>query len=138
MPLAVFDTNVLIASLISAGKPRALWNLVLEGKLQLVLSKQLLSEFVRVVARPKFKRYVTSRDVELFLKAIKDISYFVRVRHSFKAIEEDPSDNIVLNTAYDAKADYIVSGDTHLLKLKEFKGIKIVTAAKMLEILRKK
>ncbi len=49
---------------------------------------------------------------------------------------EDPDDDIVLGTADEGNADYIVSGDKHLLKLREFKRIKIVTVTEMLEILR--
>ena len=41
----------------------------------------------------------------------------------------------MINAAYDGRADYIVSGDRHLLKMKEFKGIPIVTVARMLDIL---
>lgn len=107
------------------------------GKIHLVLSKQILEEFVEVAAREKFRKYVTANDVRIFLESIKDIASFVRVGHKFKAIKEDPDDDIILDTAYDGKVDYIVSGDKHLLDLEGFKGMKIVTASKMLEIIRK-
>ena len=45
---------------------------------------------------------------------------------------------VVLNTAYSGKAKYIISGDRHLLALKEFKGIKIVTVNEMLKLLKQK
>jgi predicted nucleic acid-binding protein len=48
-------------------------------------------------------------------------------------IQEDPDDDIFLNTALDGKADYIVSGDPHLLDLSKYKGIKIVTVDDMLK-----
>lgn len=48
---------------------------------------------------------------------------------------EDPEDNRVLECALEAEADYIVSGDHHLLSLEEFRGIKIVRAADLLKIL---
>jgi predicted nucleic acid-binding protein len=50
-------------------------------------------------------------------------------------VKEDPEDDMVLRTAYDSKADYIVSGDKHLLSLREFKGIRIVSVNEMLKIL---
>lgn len=137
MPKVVFDTNILISSLIKNGKPRLLWNLVTIGKIHLVLSKQILEEFVEVAAREKLRKYVTENDIRIFLESIKEIASFVRVRHKFKAIKEDPDDDIILDTAYDGKVDYIVSGDKHLLDLEEFKGMKIVTASKMLEIIGK-
>jgi putative PIN family toxin of toxin-antitoxin system len=54
----------------------------------------------------------------------------------FKVISEDPDDDAVLNTVYNGKANYIATGDKHLLALKEFKMIEIVKVTQMLEILR--
>lgn len=51
-------------------------------------------------------------------------------------ITEDLEDNKILEAASEAKADYIISGDKHLLKLKEFKGIKIVKAKEFLEFIK--
>lgn len=63
-------------------------------------------------------------------------SKLVSTHSCFKVISEDPDDDEVLNTAYSGKADYIVTGDKHLLALKEFKRIEIVTVTQMLEILK--
>src|SRR2546429_257405 len=60
----------------------------------------------------------------------------VRTRSRFRVIKEDPEDNTILAVAHDAKADYAVSGDGHLLGLKEFEGTRIVTVGRMLDILR--
>jgi len=43
------------------------------------------------------------------------------------AIKEDPEDNKILAAAVAGKADYIISGDAHLLGLKSYEGIEIVT-----------
>jgi uncharacterized protein len=51
-------------------------------------------------------------------------------------VKQDPKDNIIIETAYDGNADIIVSGDRHLLELKTFKGIKIMTIEEMLESLK--
>ena len=59
----------------------------------------------------------------------------VDTKSEFKAVPDDPDDDMVINAAYDGRADYIVSGDRHLLKMKEFQGIPIVTVARMLDIL---
>ncbi len=50
-------------------------------------------------------------------------------------IREDPSDNRIINCALEVKADLIVSGDGHLLALKEFKGMKIRTALEAIKII---
>ena len=55
---------------------------------------------------------------------------------SIDTIKEDPDDNHILATAIDGMSDYIVSGDKHLLELRQFKGIKIVSVDEMLKILK--
>jgi putative PIN family toxin of toxin-antitoxin system len=67
---------------------------------------------------------------------IMQISEILVSESKFEVIEEDPDDDIVLNVAYDSRADYIVSGDKHLLKLREFKGTKIVSVKGILTILQ--
>ena len=63
--------------------------------------------------------------------------HVVEPKEEIKFIKEDPKDNIILECALAAKAGYIVSGDKHLLKLKEYKGIKIMSAREFLDILEK-
>jgi predicted nucleic acid-binding protein len=50
-------------------------------------------------------------------------------------VKEDPDDDTIIQTAYDSEADYIISGDKHLLLLKQFKGIRILTVDEMLNVL---
>lgn len=135
-PKVVFDTNVLVSSLIRSGKPRELWNEVLEGKIRLVTSDELFSEFSKVIRRTKFRKYTTQSDMARFLILLRQHAEVASIKTRFKAIKQDPYDNIVLETSYSAEADYIVSGDKHLLALEEFKETKIVTIDEMLQILK--
>jgi uncharacterized protein len=57
------------------------------------------------------------------------------VKSKFKVVKEDPDDDAILQAAYDSKADYIISGDKHLLALKQFKNIRILTVDEMLNVL---
>ncbi len=132
----VFDVNVLVSSLIGRGKPRQLWLMAVRGEFQLIVSRRIVEEFVEVIGRKKFQRYLGERDVRDFLDALSSTAKIVRTRSRFRVIREDPEDNTILAVAYDARADYAVSGDGHLLGLKEFEGTRIVTVGRMLEILR--
>jgi putative PIN family toxin of toxin-antitoxin system len=132
----VFDVNILVSSLISKGKPRELWLKAVSGEFQLVLSRRIVEEFVEVISRPKFQRYLGERDVLDFLEALSTRAKIVRTRSRLRIIREDPEDNSILAAAYDGRADYIVSGDRHLLGLREFEGIKIVTVERILELLQ--
>ena len=131
----VLDTNVLISALIKAGKPRELFFRLAEEKM-LILSRQILEEFLEVAEDPRVKKYVKEQETAAFLNSLRDATKIVEVKSKFRAVKEDPDDDVFVNTAYDGKADYIVSGDAHLLSLGEFRGIKIVTVDEMLKILR--
>ena len=132
----VLDTNVLVSALIKAGKPRELIFKIAEGEVQLVLSRSILEEFLEVTDDPRIRRYVNEGDIISFVRVVGSMAKIVRVRSRFKVVGEDPDDDVILRTAKDGRADYIVSGDNHLLSLGEFRGIKIVTVNEMLKSLK--
>jgi putative PIN family toxin of toxin-antitoxin system len=92
-----------------------------------------LKELVIVLRRPKFK---TSEDeVHRIILALMRTAEVVSVKSKLRAVKEDPKDDMVIETAYDGSADVIVTGDSHLLALENFRGIKITTVEKMLACL---
>jgi putative PIN family toxin of toxin-antitoxin system len=132
----VLDTNVLVSSLITSGKPARLVERLFAKDIELVISKPMLEEFVEVIARPKFQEYASQRTIKDFLELLLSICAVVDVKSRFD-ITSDRSDNAILATAYDGKADYIVSGDKHLLQLKKFRKTRVVTVDEMLRILKR-
>lgn len=115
------------------GKPRRLVSELFERN-EVVTSPQLLAELIDVLSREKFAER-DERQAKSFLSIISRKASVVTVRRLFKAVSEDPDDDIVLNTAYEGKASHIVSGDRHLLNLGRFRGIRIVTVNEMLGLL---
>jgi putative PIN family toxin of toxin-antitoxin system len=113
--------------LIRDGRPRRPLLEVVQGKADLVLSREILEEFAEVMGDQKIRRYVDEEDVASFLRIICGAARIVEIRSRFKGVPRDPGDDIILMTAYDSGADYIVSGDEHLISLEEFRGIKILT-----------
>ena len=79
---------------------------------------------------------VKSLQVNSFLSKFARRVVVVSLKRRFKIVEEDYDDDIVLCMAYLGVRSHIISGDKHLLKLKEFRGIEIVTAIQMLQLLR--
>ena len=132
MVRAVIDTNVLVSALIHDGKPRKLIFELL-NRHTAILSRQMLAELADVAGRDKFQ--VTDSQVERFLSIMVKMAKIVLDNALFKEVASDPDDDVVLNVAYRGKADYIVTGDKHLLTLNDFKKTKIVTVNQMLEIL---
>lgn len=128
----VLDTNILISALGWKGNPRNIFNKAIDGEFELVLSHKQLSELLRVLSYPKFK--FSSEQKDRFLSILLGIVMLVKTKHSINVIKEDPDDNVILEPANEMKIDYIISGDGHLLKLKEFKGTRIVTPKQFLDL----
>lgn len=74
---------------------------------------------------------MNSEDITAFLKIVITSGKFVKVKSRFKILNSP--DDAVLRTAYDGRADFIVTGDKHLLELKQFKDTKIVTVTQAFE-----
>ena len=129
----VLDTNVLVSALIKPGKPRKLFETTLEGKHRLVSSRPMLEELARVVADEKIRPYVTSQQARGFLRLVADVASMVEIKSRFRVLNRD--DDMVVRTAYDGSAKFIVTGDGHLLGLNSFRGIRIVTVSDALDIL---
>lgn len=125
------DTNVLISALVGHGKPRRLVTLLLERH-QIVTSRQMLAEFADVASREEFAEIGKAR-VASFLSVLARRVIIVPVRQVVNVVEADPDDNVVLSTAVQGNAAEIVSGDKHLLALRRYRGMKIVTVDEMLE-----
>lgn len=134
----VFDTNVLISALITTGKPKLLLQKAVNKQIQLITSKPILTEFSEVADDPRIRKYVAKEDIIAFLEIIGKVATVIRVKSRFKAIAEDPDDDIILRTAIDGKADVIVSGDKHLLSLGTFRGTRILTVNQTLTLLNEK
>lgn len=134
----VFDVNVLVSALITKGKPKELWLRAVGKGFDLVCSREILDEFMSVAGRQRITRYIETRDVVDFLQTLSSTARFVDVKSKIKVVKEDTEDDLILATAYDGRAEYIVSGDRHLLKLKTFRGIKIITVDQALRILKKR
>jgi putative PIN family toxin of toxin-antitoxin system len=133
----VLDTNVLVSGLIMLGKPRELLSIIARREATLLLSKEILNEFTKVMRRNKLTEYVTEEQVEGFIENIERIAEFVELESHLEVVN-DPKDDIVINTAIDGRADLIVSGDHHLLSLKEFRGIKIASVDEAVRKLKKR
>ena len=131
-PRVILDTNVLISAFGWVGNPRRIFGLVLENKLELLVSEKQIDELKRVLDYPKLG--FTEDQKRRFLDVLCGVASVVETHNYLDVIKEDPQDNLFLEAAIEHKAMYIVSGDRHLLRLGEFNGVKILTPAKFLEL----
>ena len=128
----VLDTNILISALGWEGNERNIFNKVIERKIELILSFKQLAELLRVMEYPKFKFNGEQKD--RFLSILLEVATLVTITSTVDIVKEDPDDNLILEPVNEIKIDYIISGNEHLLKLREFKGAKIITTKKFLQL----
>ena len=139
---AVLDTNVIVSSVISKkGAPFLLIHAWQESQFVLIVSESIIREVQRVLSAPKLKDtfYLTDARITRFVETLRKHAILVSGKSRAQgAIPNDPSDEMFLAAALNAKADFIVSGDKHLLDLKTFQSIPIVTPRDFLDRLEQK
>ena len=135
----VLDTNIWLSGTFWKGNPYRIIKLAEQKRIEVFITNAILEEIVDVLSREgKFQKYMEDSGVhtEQLIKIALSISELTSPRERLSVIKEDPDDNRVLECAISCNADYVVSGDRHLLNLKEFSGIKIVKAREFLNIAR--
>lgn len=128
----VIDTNNLISALGWEGKSKELFRKVIDKEYDLFISIKQIAELKEVVNYPKFS--FSEEQKSKFLEILFEVANIVDTKTNLNVIKEDPDDNILLECATETNADYIISGDEHLKKLKEFRKIKIVSVSEFLKI----
>ncbi len=126
----VLDTNVFVSMLLG-GRVGAIHDAWKAGKFTLVVSDAILSEYLDVLSRPKL--HLTAEAVSIVTARVQRQAELVAPTESVHAVEADPADNKFLEAALAGQAIYVVSGDSHLLQIKEFRGISVITAREFIE-----
>ena len=127
----VLDTNVVVSALLFRGELSRLHALWKRKAFTIVASREIVEEYLRVLAYPKFN--LTEKEIrDIIREELLPYIEPVMVAEELKGVCIDPDDDKFLACAEAAKADVIVSGDEHLLSLRKFKGCPIITAEKFL------
>lgn len=133
---SVLDANVLVSALtVKVGKPAQI--LPHLNRLVLLTSEAILAEVERVLHYPRIQRRYQLHDevITEYLQRLRVVSTIVAVRTSIAVIAADPDDDKFLACALDGGAEYIVSGDPHLLSLQQYQHIRMITPADFLALL---
>ena len=126
----LIDTNILISGLFFHGLPKKLLSEMDFEKFNICVNEEIVLEYIEKVDK-KFSNAKYVIDKELREKFFSSLQSF-EMKSDLK-ICRDPKDDKFINCAIDAKAIYIVSGDSDLLTIKNFAGIEIVTAREFYE-----
>ena len=122
----VLDTNVWVSALLWGGKPAEIIEAAEKGKLRIFISEEIIVEISQVLAYPKIEKiYKTELRRQELIEQVLKIAKFVKATAKVEVVNEHPADNKFLECALAAKANYIVSGDKHLLKVVSYKKIQV-------------
>src|SRR5574341_601743 len=137
---AVLDANVLVSGILSpGGTPGAVMAAWRQQRFLLITSLALLTEIDRVLTSPKIARWHgwSAPRLRAFLAELAHFSLQTPGEPRLTVVKADPDDDRYLEAAVEGNAEYLVSGDQHLLALGEHRGIRILTARAFLEILER-
>ena len=134
----VLDNNVLISGIFWKGAPHEIIRLAEEDKIEIFTSLEILKELFGVLKREKFKPLFREgkTNVKKVFGKILGLVKICTPKVEIKVIKKDPPDNKFLACAITAQASFIISGDEHLLNLKKFQGISIISPRGFLKIIK--
>ncbi len=130
------DTNVLISATFWNGSSDKILELVEMKYIELILSKEIIDEYVRVLNYKDILDKIKEKNLELKRSVEKIISLcmIVEPKEKIKIVRDDPSDDKFFECANAGKVNFIISKDKHLLNIKQFEEIKVVTPEEFLKV----
>ena len=128
----VIDTNVVISGLLFSGLPGRIVELWQRKVIIPYVSKQMIDEYVRVLAYPKFQ--LTQQEIEYLLyQQILKYCEIITPSTDIQIVSDDPADDMFIHCALTKSINTIISGDRHLLALGSYKTISILSPAEFLQ-----
>ena len=133
----VVDANFFASALLKPNSnPARVIELVKQNRVELTISPAIIKEIKRILLYPKIQKYhcKTVQEIDEYFEDILIFAWVVEGEEKIDVIIDDPTDNKYLACADEGEADYIVSGDDHLLDLGTYEVTKIVKAKTFLKI----
>ncbi len=137
---AVLDANVFVSGIVTEGIPRNILRAWRAGHFHLVESPATLNEIGRVLRYPKIARRHrwSETEIDAFMESLQALAILTPGRLHLNEVAADPSDDRYLECAIEGEADYLVTGDRHLLGIGVYREVEIVTPREFLELLAAK
>jgi uncharacterized protein len=135
---AVLDANVYVSAAVRPeGPPGQIIDRFLRGgAFEIVMSQAIVEEVLRALSYPKVRKYIRSGlEAELWFEDIVVLSHLVAGEREFEGASKDPDDDKYIAVAIEGRAGFVVAGDAHLLDLKEYDGVRIVSPRVFLDLL---
>ena len=135
MTKVTLDTNVLISATFWTGDSFRILEMIEQKKIICALSKDILSEYQKVIGSDEIVVKISDKGLRLskIVQRVIFLSEIVDPIQKIDVLKEDPTDNKILECAMGGKSDYIITNDNHLLKIREYGNIRIVTPKEFIE-----
>ena len=127
----VIDTNIYISAIFWNAKPREVIDLGRDGKIIIFTSLDIENE---IAGKLKTTFKLAGEDVNQILLDFSTFTLPIRINKQLIVVQDDPDDNKFIECAVECRANYIISGDRHLLNLKEYEGIKLIKSSEFLKV----
>ena len=129
----VIDTNVIVSALLFGGKPGELISLWENHRIEPIVSREIIDEYIRVLAYPKFE--LTEKEIQ-YLVYRQMLPYFqvVKIHPGQVIVQTDPSDDKFIRCALAGNSKLIISGDLHLLSLRIYQDIHILGSSQFINM----
>lgn len=130
------DTNVLVSGSFWTGDSFKILDLIDRKKIICIISKEIIAEYDKTIGSNEIIEKIENKSLILSKLVQKVIlnSEIVEPKDRLNIVKNDSSDNKILECAKEGKVNFIITKDNHLLKLKEFGEIKIVTPDEFIKI----
>ncbi len=129
----VLDTNVVVSAILFGGKPQEILKAAVAGDLRLCISEAMVTELQGVLQRPKFG--FKAQIIQSVISELTLLAEWITPTKHFNFVKADPADNQVIDCAVEASADYIISGDKHLLQQGKCGKVEIANPDAFIKIL---
>jgi putative PIN family toxin of toxin-antitoxin system len=129
----VIDSNIFVSSFFWGGYPQKVFDRVIYGFDELYITNEIIKEITSVMGSSKFT--ASSNEIKDYIKIIEKYSKIIISKNVPESVSRDKDDDKILQCGLDGNVDIILTGDTDLLVLREYKSIKIIRPKDYLEII---
>jgi len=127
----VLNTNVFVSGVFFSGPPYQILKAWRDGKVQLVISQEILEEYQRVGETLAYQ--FPGVDLGPILELVTVKAELTQAPRLPEPVCDDPDDDKFLACALASNSEVIISGDKHLLKVSGYCGINILRPRKFLD-----
>lgn len=137
MTVAVLDTNTIVSAILGPlGIPNRILEAARSQQFVLATSSVIITEVVTTLSRDRIRRkyHISAADLDRLRDLLEHETPCTLVTHEVHGAATHPEDDLILATALSARADYLVTGDVKLQRLRHYQGVIIVSPREFLDV----